>query len=178
MDWRIFLNPSLTTVWLITGFIYVSSSVGWFSFVSLPVEEVGSFLRVPSHLLRFCGSSSATFYNSRNFFRTRRLYARPSRQRSPEPPSRQSFNLKSWRPVRPMRDRRQPCALPRHNCAINWGALSGMLYRLVTGSLGDYPSGEIDSEQMFSEQSKGDQRDIQSSTAGSFVCAERNRQTV
>ena len=36
------------------------------------------------------------------------------------------------------------------------GGISGMLYISSHGSLGDYPSGEIDSEQMFSEQSKGD----------------------
>lgn len=44
MDWRIALGLSLTCLWLLTGSAYISSSVGWAGFVSLPVEEVGSFL--------------------------------------------------------------------------------------------------------------------------------------
>ena len=38
------MGLSLTSIWLITGFIYVSSSVGWAGFMNLPIEEVGSFL--------------------------------------------------------------------------------------------------------------------------------------
>ena len=38
------MGLSLTTIWLITGFMYVSNSVGRTGFVNLPVEEVGSFL--------------------------------------------------------------------------------------------------------------------------------------
>ena len=44
MDWRIALGLSLTCLWLLTGSAYISSNVGWAGFVSLPVEEVGSFL--------------------------------------------------------------------------------------------------------------------------------------
>lgn len=47
------MGLSLTSIWLITGFIYVSSSVGWAGFVNLPVEEVGSFLEGAVALLAF-----------------------------------------------------------------------------------------------------------------------------
>ena len=65
-----------------------------------------------------------------------------------------SFNLKNWQPVRLTRDRRQPCVLPKP-CAISSGAYRACSIFQAT-DFGDYPSGEIDSEQMFSEQSKGD----------------------
>lgn len=43
-DWRILLGLSLTFLWMLLGVIYVSSTLGWAAFASLPIDELGSFL--------------------------------------------------------------------------------------------------------------------------------------
>ena len=43
-DWRIYLGLGLTFFWLILGFIYISSLVGWRNFTSLPIDAMGTFL--------------------------------------------------------------------------------------------------------------------------------------
>ena len=43
-DWRIYLGLILTTIWLLFGALYISSTVGWGNFTSLPADQMGSFL--------------------------------------------------------------------------------------------------------------------------------------
>ncbi len=43
-DWRIWLGLSLTAFWLVLGARYISSSVGWSNFSTLPADQLGSFL--------------------------------------------------------------------------------------------------------------------------------------
>ncbi len=44
LDWRIKLGLSLTIGWLLLGVTYISTTVGWSNFSSLPAAELGSFL--------------------------------------------------------------------------------------------------------------------------------------
>lgn len=44
LDWRIWLGMSLSLGWLLLGFFYVSNTIGWGAFGSLPADELGSFL--------------------------------------------------------------------------------------------------------------------------------------
>lgn len=44
MDWRVWLGLSLTALWLVLGFAYVSANLGWISFATLPADQMGSFL--------------------------------------------------------------------------------------------------------------------------------------
>ena len=154
MDWRIFLGLSLTTVWLITGFIYVSSSVGWSSFVSLPVEEVGSFLEGAFAPLAFLWLVIGYFLQQQELIQnTQAMRAQADEiARTAEQAIIQSEKLAASETYA-----RQEATLRLAETVRNQlGGISGMLYISSHGSLGDYPSGEIDSEQMFSEQSKGD----------------------
>ena len=43
-DWRIWLGLALTATWLSLGAAYISAVVGWSHFLSLPADELGSFL--------------------------------------------------------------------------------------------------------------------------------------
>lgn len=43
-DWRIPLGMSVTLFWIILGATYISSNVGWSTFVTLPIDEMGTFL--------------------------------------------------------------------------------------------------------------------------------------
>ena len=43
-DWRIWFGVGLTLLWLLLGSIYVSSTIGWGTFVGLPAAELGNFL--------------------------------------------------------------------------------------------------------------------------------------
>lgn len=43
-DWRIYFGLIITSIWLLLGFLYIASTVGWVHFRSLPAEEMGSFL--------------------------------------------------------------------------------------------------------------------------------------
>ncbi|MFK7915176.1 MAG: hypothetical protein AB8B93_14780 [Pseudomonadales bacterium] len=44
LDWRIWLGMSLTFGWLVLGYGYISKSIGWGAFTSLPAATLGSFL--------------------------------------------------------------------------------------------------------------------------------------
>lgn len=43
-DGRIWFGLVTTFVWVMLGFVYISSNIGWASFVSLPIDEMGTFL--------------------------------------------------------------------------------------------------------------------------------------
>lgn len=43
-DWRILFGTALTTVWILTGLVYLLGKVGWANFVDLPTGDIGSFL--------------------------------------------------------------------------------------------------------------------------------------
>src|SRR5258705_13719240 len=45
LDWRVWLGLVLTFGWLILGYIYVETTVGWERFRHLPVDSVGNFLQ-------------------------------------------------------------------------------------------------------------------------------------
>jgi hypothetical protein len=44
LDWRVWLGLVLTFGWLVLGYIYVETTVGWERFRHLPVDSVGNFL--------------------------------------------------------------------------------------------------------------------------------------
>ncbi len=44
LDWRIWLGLFLTVGWLLLGATYISTTIGWSNFSSLPAAELGSFL--------------------------------------------------------------------------------------------------------------------------------------
>ena len=44
LDWRVWLGLSLTFGWLILGYYYVETTVGWDRFRHLPVDSLGNFL--------------------------------------------------------------------------------------------------------------------------------------
>ena len=43
-DWRIYFGLTITSLWLILGFAYIATTVGWSNFLKLPAEQMGSFL--------------------------------------------------------------------------------------------------------------------------------------
>lgn len=44
MNWRIQFGLALTSLWILLGVTYISSNIGWASFVTLPAEDLGNFL--------------------------------------------------------------------------------------------------------------------------------------
>ncbi len=44
LDWRVWFGLSLTAVWLVLGALYISSTIGWPKFLTLRVDQLGSFL--------------------------------------------------------------------------------------------------------------------------------------
>jgi hypothetical protein len=44
LDWRVWLGLTLTAIWLILGVLYISSTIGWQRFLTLRVDQLGSFL--------------------------------------------------------------------------------------------------------------------------------------
>ncbi len=44
LDWRVWLGLSLTALWLVLGFAYVTENLGWPAFARLPADQMGSFL--------------------------------------------------------------------------------------------------------------------------------------
>ncbi len=44
LDWRVWLGLILTFSWLVLGYVYVETTVGWDAFRHLPVDQVGNFL--------------------------------------------------------------------------------------------------------------------------------------
>ena len=154
MDWRIFMGLSLTTIWLITGFLYVSNSVGWTGFVNLPVEEVGSFLEGAFAPLAFLWLVIGYFLQQQELIQNTQAMRAQANEiaRTAEQAIIQSEKLAASETYA-----RQEATLRLAETVRNQlGGISGMLYISSHGSVGDYPAGEIDSEHMFSEQSKGD----------------------
>ena len=43
-DWRIQFGLGVTFLWLCAGALYISGTVGWASFIDLPIAELGNFL--------------------------------------------------------------------------------------------------------------------------------------
>jgi len=43
-DWRISLGLAFSLVWLVLGYLYISSNVGWLAFFELPIDQMGTFL--------------------------------------------------------------------------------------------------------------------------------------
>lgn len=43
-DWRISLGLLFTLFWLMLGFLYIASNVGWPAFFQLPIDQMGTFL--------------------------------------------------------------------------------------------------------------------------------------
>ncbi|MAW42671.1 MAG: hypothetical protein CMP97_00865 [Gammaproteobacteria bacterium] len=154
MDWRIFMGLSLTSIWLITGFIYVSSSVGWAGFVNLPVEEVGSFLEGAFAPLAFLWLVIGYFLQQQELIQNTQAMRAQANEiaRTAEQAIIQSEKLAASETYARQEATLRLAETVRHQL----GGISGMLYISSHGPLADYPSGEINSEQMFSEQSKGD----------------------
>ncbi|PCH59761.1 MAG: hypothetical protein COC19_06750 [SAR86 cluster bacterium] len=44
IDKRLLFSYIMTVVWILMGMLYISNTVGWSSFVGLPIAEMGSFL--------------------------------------------------------------------------------------------------------------------------------------
>ena len=44
MNWRIWLGLGLTALWIFLGAIYISGTIGWSNFATLPAEQLGNFL--------------------------------------------------------------------------------------------------------------------------------------
>ena len=43
-DWRIWLGLGITVIWLLLGWQYIDTNVGWAEFSALPVDTMGNFL--------------------------------------------------------------------------------------------------------------------------------------
>ena len=43
-DRRIWFGLAATFVWVMLGFVYIARNIGWSSFVTLPIDEMGTFL--------------------------------------------------------------------------------------------------------------------------------------
>ncbi len=44
LDWRVWLGLSLTFGWLVLGYVYLDTTVGWDRFRHLPIDIIGNFL--------------------------------------------------------------------------------------------------------------------------------------
>lgn len=154
MDWRIALGLSLTCLWLLTGSAYISSNVGWAGFVSLPVEEVGSFLEGAFAPLAFLWLVIGYFLQQQELIQnTQAMRAQATEiARTAEQATIQSEKLAASEIYA-----RQEATLRLVEAVRNQlGGISGMLYISSHGSDGDHPLSDDESNRLFSEQSKGD----------------------
>ena len=44
LDWRTWFGLVVTSSWLLLGYIYIRTTVGWEAFTVLPADELGNFL--------------------------------------------------------------------------------------------------------------------------------------
>ena len=161
MDWRIIFGLSLTSLWLLTGAAYISSSVGWLGFINLPVEEVGSFLEGAFAPLAFLWLVIGYFLQQQELVQnTQAMRAQATEiARTAEQAAIQSEKLAAA----------ETCARQEATLRLveavrsQLGGISGMLYisshgsnSSSSGEHSDFPLSDEESNRLFSEQSKGD----------------------
>ena len=154
MDWRIFMGLFLTSAWLITGFLYISGSVGWSGFISLPVEEMGSFLEGAFAPLAFLWLVIGYFLQQQELIHNTQAMRAQANEiaRTAEQATIQSEKLAASETYA-----RQEATLRLAESVRNQlGGISAMLYLSSHGDIGEYPLSVEESDQLFSENSKGD----------------------
>ena len=148
------MGLSLTSIWLITGYIYVSSSVGWAGFVNLPVEEVGSFLEGAFAPLAFLWLVIGYFLQQQELIQNTQAMRAQANEiaRTAEQAVIQSEKLAASETYA-----RQEATLRLAESVRNQlGGISAMLYISSHGDIGEYPLTDEESDKLLSENSKGD----------------------
>ncbi len=154
MDWRIWLGLGLTATWLLLGFAYIASVIGWAEFTILPPERMGNFLEGASAPLAFLWLVIGYFLQQKELQQNTealRLQATEIR-RSAEQAVIQSENLAASE----LHARQEAFLQISKSISSQLGSIAGLLY---VSSHGDSGSGVVDGDEMaklFTTQSQGD----------------------
>ncbi len=153
-DWRVWLGLGLTGFWLLLGFVYLSNTIGWNRFASLPADQLGSFLEGAFAPLAFLWLVIGYFLQKQELEQNTQTLAEQAQQISR---SAAQAELQSQRMAENERHARQEAFLQiAASVQRQLGSVSGLLY---LSSQGANASGNVSAEEMsrlFAQQAGQD----------------------
>lgn len=157
-DWRIWLGLSLTASWLLLGAGYISNSVGWSNFSSLPADQLGSFLEGAFAPLAFLWLVIGYFLQQQELQQNTNAIADQGRQitRSAEQAEIQSQRMAESE----LHARQQAFMQVATMVRRQLGSIGGLLYLSSQGAGND---GDVSPEEMsrlFSQQAGNDDSEV------------------
>ncbi len=150
MNWRIWLGLGLTAFWILLGTAYITATIGWGTFATLPAEELGNFLEGAFAPLAFLWLVIGYFLQQKELEQnTDALRAQSVEiQRSAEQAIIQSENLAASE----LHARQEAFLQIAASVRSQLGAIAGLLFVSSQGATG---SGQVDPKeisQLFSQQ--------------------------
>lgn len=157
-DWRIWLGLSLTAFWLLLGVGYVSSSVGWQNFSSLPADQLGSFLEGAFAPLAFLWLVIGYFLQQQELQQNTMAIAEQGRQitRSAEQAEIQSQRMAESE----LHARQQAFMQLATMVRRQLGSISGLLYISSQGAGADGNVSPEEMSQLFSQQAGNNDTEV------------------
>jgi hypothetical protein len=153
-DWRIWLGLSLSAGWLLLGAAYVSTTVGWTRFASLPADKLGSFLEGAFAPLAFLWLVIGYFLQQKELQQnSRALQAQAVEiQRTAEQAVIQSRQMAASE----LHARQETFLRIAESVREQLGAISGLLYVSSQGNAGSGAISREEMAQLFAQLSAGD----------------------
>jgi hypothetical protein len=153
MNWRIWLGLATTATWFLLGVLYISSTIGWSNFSTLPAEELGNFLEGAFAPLAFLWLVIGYFLQQKELEQnTAALRAQASEiHRTAEQAVIQSQNLAASE----LHARQEAFLQIANSVKGQLGSIAGLLYISSQGNTGTGRATQQEVAKLFSTQGSG-----------------------
>ena len=157
-DWRIWLGLNLTAGWLVLGAVYISNTVGWSNFGSLPADQLGSFLEGAFAPLAFLWLVIGYFLQQQELQQNTNAIADQGRQitRSAEQAEIQSQRMAESE----LHARQQAFMQVATMVRRQLGSIGGLLYISSQGANSDGNVTAEEMSQLFNQQAGNDDSEV------------------
>ena len=146
-DRRIWFGLAATFIWVLLGFIYISNNFGWSAFVTLPIDEMGSFLEGAFAPLAFLWLVIGLFIQQTVLAENNRELRRTNLQSEKQTQAIAATELNA---------RQETFFKIAENTRKQLGAISGLLFISSQGPIGDGNYTQDELNEFWKQYASGD----------------------
>ncbi|MBT8147439.1 MAG: hypothetical protein KJN90_11340 [Gammaproteobacteria bacterium] len=146
-DRRIWFGLAATFIWVLLGIVYISGNVGWSSFVSLPIDEMGTFLEGAFAPLAFLWLVIGLFIQQTVLAENNRELRRTNLQSEKQTQAIAATELNA---------RQETFFKIAENTRKQLGAISGLLFISSQGPVGDENFTQEELNEFWQQYASGD----------------------
>lgn len=146
-DRRIWFGLATTFVWVLLGIVYISGNVGWSSFVSLPIDQMGTFLEGAFAPLAFLWLVIGLFIQQTVLAENNRELRRTNLQSEKQTQAIAATELNA---------RQETFFKIAENTRKQLGAISGLLFISSQGPAGDENVSQEELNEFWKQYASGD----------------------